>query len=72
MEDGLRNGEIIKDGRGEMGQQRGGRVMGGRVWGGSPHWHTESLRTRSQLAIWKYAWGGAGREEAGGDKSEDS
>lgn len=31
-----------------------------------PRWYTESLRTRSQLAIWKYAWGCVE-----GDKSED-
>ena len=34
----------------------------GRGRGGSTHWHTGSLWTRSQLAIWKYAWG---RQEGG-------
>lgn len=46
--------------------QHGGKVNGVGGDGGLPHWHAESLQTRSQLAIWKYAWG---RQE--GDKSKD-
>lgn len=39
----------------------------GRGRGGSTHWHTGSLRTRSQLAIWKYAWG---RQEGGKNRGQ--
>lgn len=58
MGDGLRNEDIIKDGSG--GDRWGGTEERVNPGGGLPQWHAESLWTRSQLAIWKYAWGEAG------------